>query len=95
MEIEQVVLSHFQYIERVAKFLEGTGPEPELTSPEACMLGQWLKENPNPKLIEPHAKFHRILAEAVGVRKQGDDAKAHDLIEQAYTLYSQLEHALF
>jgi len=95
MEIEQVVLSHFQYIEKVAAFLEGSGPEPELTSPEACPMGQWLKEHPNPKMAEPHERFHQILAEAVEKKKQGQEAEAKALLDQAYTLYSQLEHALF
>jgi len=95
MEIEQVVLAHFQYIERVAQFLEGSGPEPELTSPEECALGQWLKEHPNPALAEPHARFHAILAEAVAKKKAGAGAEAKALLDQAYTLYSQLEHALF
>jgi hypothetical protein len=95
MEIEQVVLAHFRYIERVAQFLEGSGPEPELTSPEACALGQWLKEHPNPKLVEPHARFHQALADAVAKKKAGAEGEARALLDRAYTLYSQIEHALF
>ncbi len=95
MEIEQVVLSHFQYIERVAQFLEGSGPEPELTSPEECVMGQWLKEHPNPGMVEPHARFHQVLAEAVAKKKAGAGGEAKALLDRAYTLYSQLEHALF
>ena len=95
MEIEQVVLAHFQYIERVARFLEDSGPEPELTSPETCPFGRWLKENPNPKLIEPHIRFHEILADAVAKKKAGAETEARTLLDQAYTLYSQIEHALF
>ncbi len=95
MEIEQVVFAHFQYIERVARFLEGSGPEPELSSPEECTMGQWLKEHPNPALAEPHARFHQVLAEAVAKKKAGAEAEAQALLDQAYTLYSQIEHALF
>lgn len=95
MEIEQVVLAHFQYIERVAQFLEGSGPEPELTSPEACPLGEWLKAHPNPALVEPHARFHQTLADAVAKKKAGAEAEAKALLDQAYTLYSQIEYALF
>jgi len=95
MEIEQVVLSHFQQIERVAAFLEGSGPEPELEPADACPMGQWLKEHPNPKMDEPHQRFHEILAEAVALKKAGKDDEAKARLDQAYTLYSQLEHALF
>ncbi len=95
MEIEQVVFSHFQYIEKVAAFLEGSGPEPEIENVEDCMMTKWLKESPNPKMEEPHARFHQVLEEAVEKKKQGQDAEARALLDQAYTLYSQLEHALF
>ncbi len=95
MEIEQVVLAHFQYIERVAAFLEGSGPEPEPSSPEECAMGQWLRENPNPAMVEPHNRFHAILAEAVAKKKAGAESEAKALLDQAYTIYSQLEHALF
>jgi len=95
MEIEQVVLSHFQQIEKVAAFLEGSGPEPELESLEDCMMTKWLAEHPNPKMAEPHARFHELLAQAVALKKEGKDDEARALLDQAYTLYSQLEHALF
>ncbi len=95
MIIEQVVLAHFQYIERVAAFLEGSGPEPELSSPEACTMGEWLKEHPNPEMAEPHARFHEILARAVEAKKAGREDEARSLLDQAYPLYSQLERMLF
>lgn len=97
MEIEQVVLAHFQYIERVAAFLEGSGPDPsdQLTSADDCPMGAWLREHPNERLVELHERFHRLLDEAVALAKAGEGEKARPLLDEAYTLYSQLEHGLF
>jgi len=95
MEIELVVLANFQSIDKVAAFIEDSGPEPELSTVEDCPMTEWLKDNPRPDLDEPHEDFHRVLIEAVEKKKQGQIDEANDLLNRAFLLYSQLERAIF
>ncbi len=95
MEIEMVVLTNFQALDKVAAFLEGSGPEPELTTAQDCPMSEWLKDNPRPDLDEPHEEFHRVLLEAVERKKQGLIDEANALLDRGFLLYSQLERAIF
>lgn len=95
MEIELAILKHFQYIESVAAFLEGSGPEPELIASEDSAVAEWLAEHPDQAITDQQTKLYKTLADAVAAKKAGDEAKAGDLLDQAYLLYSQIERALF
>jgi len=93
--VDEVVLAHFQYIEAAAAFLEGSGPEPELSSADECLMGKWLAEHPDERMVELHERFHELIRQAVDAGKRGDKEAARMLLDQAYTLYAQLEHGLF
>ncbi|WP_456410195.1 hypothetical protein [Oceanithermus sp.] len=95
MEIELAILKHFQYIEAVAAFLEGSGPEPELIDSEDSAVAEWLEDHPDQAITDQQTKLYKTLADAVAAKKSGDDARAGELLDQAYLLYSQIEHALF
>jgi len=95
MDIELAILKHFQYIESVAAFLEGSGPEPELIASEDSAVAEWLVDHPDQAITDMQTKLYKTLADAVAAKKSGDDAKAGELLDQAYLLYSQIERALF
>jgi len=95
MEIELAILKHFQYIEAVAAFLEGSGPEPELIASEDSAVAEWLVDHPDQAITDQQTKLYKALADAVAAKKAGDDARAGELLDQAYLLYSQIERALF
>lgn len=95
MEIELAILKHFQYIESVAAFVEGSGPEPELIASEDSAVAEWLVDHPDQAITDQQTKLYKTLAEAVAAKKTGDVEKANALLDQAYTLYSQIERALF
>ena len=95
MEIELAILKHFQYIESVAAFLEGSGPEPTLIDSEDSAVAEWLAEHPDQAITDQQTRLYQTLADAVAAKKAGDDARARELLDQAYLLYSQIERALF
>ncbi len=95
MEIELAILKHFQYIESVAAFVEGSAPEPELIASEDSAVAEWLEEHPDQTITDQQSKLYKTLADAVTAKKAGDLDKANALLDQAYTLYSQIERALF
>jgi len=95
MEIELAILKHFQYIESVAAFLEGSGPEPDLIASEDSAVAEWLVDNPDQAITDQQTKLYKALADAVAAKKSGDDEKAGELLDQAYLLYSQIERAIF
>ncbi len=95
MEIELAILKHFQYIESVAAFLEGSGSEPELIASEDSAVAEWLIDHPDKAITDQQTKLYKALADAVAAKKGGDDAKAGELLDQAYLLYSQIERAIF
>ncbi|WP_293175001.1 hypothetical protein [Oceanithermus sp.] len=95
MEIELAILRHFQYIESVAAFIEGSGPEPELIASEDSAVAEWLEEHPDQAITDQQTKLYGTLADAVAAKKAGDLEKANALLDQAYTLYSQIERAIF
>ena len=94
MEMELAILKHFQYIESVAAFLEGSGPEPELIASEDSAIAEWLEDNPDQAITDQQTKLYKTLADAVAAKKAGDDDKANQLLDQAYLLYSQIERAI-
>jgi len=94
MEMELAILKHFQYIESVAAFIEGSGPEPNLIASEDSAVAEWLEDNPDQAITDQQTKFYKVLADAVSAKKAGDTDKANQLLDQAYLLYSQIERAL-
>jgi len=94
MEMELAILKHFQYIESVAAFIEGSGPEPNLIASEDSAVAEWLEDNPDQAITDQQTKFYKALADAVAAKKSGDIDKANQLLDQAYLLYSQIERAL-
>lgn len=95
MEIELAILKHFQYIESVAAFVEGSGAEPELIAAEDSAVAEWLAEHPDQAITDQQSKLYQTLADAVAAKKAGDEGRANELLDAAYTLYSQIERALF
>ena len=95
MDTEHVVLSHFKYLDEVNRFLEDAGPEPKLTSPKDCLLGQWLSNHPDPELEELHNRFHLLVEEAVRKKKLGgQSAELKSLVDEAYSLFAKIEYKL-
>jgi len=92
--MELAILKHFQYIESVAAFLEGSGPEPELIASEDSAIAEWLVDNPDQAITDQQTKLYKTLADAVSAKKAGDDDKANQLLDQAYLLYSQIERGI-
>ncbi|WP_457636809.1 hypothetical protein [Oceanithermus sp.] len=95
MEIELAILKHFQYIESVAAFLEGSGPEPELIASEDSAVAECLVDHPDQAITDMQTKLYKKLADAVAAKKAGNDEEANKLLDEAYLLYSQIERALF
>jgi len=94
MEMELAILKHFQYIESVAAFIEGSGPEPKLIASEDSAVAEWLEDNPDQAITDQQTKLYKTLADAVAAKKAGDLDKANQLLDEAYLLYSQIERAL-
>ena len=95
MEIELAILKHFQYIESVAAFLEGSGPEPELIAAADSAVAEWLVDHPDQAITDQQTKLYQTLFDAVAAKKAGDVDRANSLLDAAYLLYSQIERALF
>jgi len=94
MEMELAILKHFQYIESVAAFIEGSGPEPDLIASEDSAVAEWLEDNPDQAITDQQTRLYKALADAVAAKKAGDADKANLLLDQAYLLYSQIERGL-
>jgi len=94
MEMELAILKHFQYIESVAAFIEGSGPEPDLIASEDSAVAEWLEDNPDQAITDQQTMLYKTLADAVAAKKTGNIDSANQLLDQAYLLYSQIERAL-
>lgn len=103
--VEQIVLSHLQYLENIVKYTEEHGEKPPTPEPTECSFGKWYyttaKDNPaisgHPKyeeLGELHKQFHAITKEAVEASAAGDDSRAKALTSESFPLFGKIEHIL-
>jgi len=94
MEMELAILKHFQYIESVAAFIEGSGPEPDLLASEDSAVAEWLADNPDQSITDQQTIFYKTLSDAIAAKKAGKVDEANQLLDKAYLLYSQIERAI-
>ncbi len=106
MTVEQIVLSHLNYLDNIVKYTEEDAVErPPTPDPYECSFGQWYygeaqqdaeaKSHPRfDELGELHKKFHQITEDAVDHATKKEYDEAQQLTSEAFALFGKIEHIL-